>query len=318
MRSHVISAAMMTFAVALTPSPASGGHVVKCSETTLLDASGYPGTKTKYSVRGLCKVSFKSGKRTYVKDYIAKGNLTWEGATGKTTEALLINGQTMQTVISCVLDPFVGKATCSGAKFIGDLEIKKAVEDSQRPIFAEAVNPTMAEMFSKKKGAGPPPPPPPAAPKITLDIAVSRLNVHAGTHATAPPQGRGILVGSAGLEYWLVCSVKANNYQPKGTRLVFKANGVVLSDKPHPVSNLSPIYSAAKWKPTSLGTYSLTCEANPDRKPAETNYANNKSTMSFPVDKFAVQLGAIPSVSPPPRVFLSAIPTPTSPARRRG
>jgi hypothetical protein len=142
------------------------------------------------------------------------------------------------------------------------------------------------------------------------------------------PQKTSIKAGAAGVEYHLLCGFKPLGTTPKTTtRFLFKVNGAVVRDVYAPVESNKYISMGARWTPPGPGTYSLTCQANPDHKPGETSYANNLRAKSFPAKKLTMVLGAIKSISPPPTVqpgrrsesgrkLLPATPTPA--ARRRG
>jgi hypothetical protein len=351
--------AALFIAIAGASGPALGEQTrwIRCSETAVLGAWGNLG-KHSYRLRGRCKVyahAHDIGKQVFgvpvpdglddkgpyldsrehskvVGEFIALADVEWNGNTGETGEALVIDGQKLSTQMNCIKDPFIG-SSCSGAKVSAgvDQEILTAILKSQQPVFAGTVRESLAEVLFKQKDKGGPPPPP--APKITLDIAVSGLSVHQVTNG-GPHKKKGAKSGSAGIEYKLSCGFTPHGSTGAGspktsTRFVFKANGVVVRDVYAPVEPNKSISMGAKWKPTSLGTYSLTCEANPDHKLEETSYANNQKAMSFPVKKFAVQLGAIPSTSPPPAIqrrrrdegarrLLLVTPTPTPAARRPG
>jgi hypothetical protein len=121
-----------------------------------------------------------------------------------------------------------------------------------------------------------------------LDIEVYGLNVLPVKNGV--PQSGSLNAGAPGVEYYLLCSFKPVGSTPKtATRFVFRANGVVLRDVYAPVEANKTVAMGEKWTPASTGTYSLTCQANPDHQPAETTYVNNQKTKSFSVKKLTIK-----------------------------
>jgi hypothetical protein len=127
-----------------------------------------------------------------------------------------------------------------------------------------------------------------AGAAAALDIEVYGLNVLPVKNGV--PQSGSLNAGKPGVEYYLMCGFKPVGSTAKTTtRFVFRANGTVIRNVYAPVESNKYVAMGEKWTPASQGTYSLTCQANPDHQPAETSYANNQKTKSFSVKKLMIK-----------------------------
>jgi hypothetical protein len=123
-----------------------------------------------------------------------------------------------------------------------------------------------------------------------LDIEVYGLNVL--PLKDGKPQSPAITTGAPGVEYYLLCAFKpVGTTANTATRFVFRANGVIVDQVNAPVEANQYVTMGHRWTPVGEGTYSLTCQANPDHQPVETTYANNLRTASFKVQKPLVDPG---------------------------
>lgn len=130
-----------------------------------------------------------------------------------------------------------------------------------------------------------------APPEPPFDISVNGLYLrvaqnHDPTTVTAA-------TGQPGQEYYLFCDFTPNGTGgPSSVQFRFLVNEQVVSDVQAPVESGKPVQMGAYWTPPAAGSFTLVCEANPNRTFTETTYANNKRTRQFSVTNLQVDPSA--------------------------
>jgi len=208
----------LSIAMTWSAGSALAQHYIKCAATAVLGASGYPGPKRTYELRGSCQVLAynERNKQVYiwgpipspgvadsndyyedVLDFIALAKVSWDGKTGKTTEDMLIDGTSFGTTMNCVQDPFTAEqwSPCSDPHAAGsvDLVIHTGVIESRCPVFGGSVSQSLAEKLSNQGPKGGAPPPPTPAPRVTIPIGKKQSGgpaEAAGPHVPVSASGR--------------------------------------------------------------------------------------------------------------------------------
>lgn len=121
--------------------------------------------------------------------------------------------------------------------------------------------------------------------KRDFDIEVFGLNVLATQNHT--PVSSSLSTGQAGWEYYLQCGFTPNGSGgPSAVQFRFLVNGQVVRDVQAPVQSGEYVAMGQFWTPPSAGTYTLVCEANPNKTFPESSYANNARTKQFVVSGY--------------------------------
>ncbi|HET6342557.1 MAG TPA: hypothetical protein VFG78_10290 [Gemmatimonadota bacterium] len=127
---------------------------------------------------------------------------------------------------------------------------------------------------------------------VTPDIRVQGLQVHSVVNGV--PTANVVTKGNPGEAYYLHCVMEPiGPVASSSVRFLFRANGQILRDVHAPVQPGNPVHMGWKWTPSAAGTYTLVCEANPEKTFAEATYENNLKQALFPVG---------PAVLPKPEI----------------